>query len=545
MDEGGAATRAPDLAGRGGWIGVEPLSLTALRGKIVLLHFWTAGSVDSLRVLEQLRRLELLFADELVVIGVHAPKFPRGADHGAVVSAAARHHVAHPVLDDPEGVTWDRYGVEEAPALVLVDPEGSVVDAPPGADGRAVERTIGELVAAHEARGTLRPAPFEMAPVTAGAGVLAFPGKVAASADGQRLAIADTGHDRVLVCSIDGLALESHTGFSGPQGVRFDGDHVVVCSTGGDRVVHSSGVTLAHGIASPWDLAGEDDGSWLVAAAGGHRLMRIRPGELQARVAAGTGARGLADGLAVKAQLAQPSGLARTASATAFVDADSSALRLLGDDGRVVTLAGAGLFEWGAEDGPADRARLQHPLGVAAGHGRLYVADTFNCRLRAWEEGRLETLPVEGLEEPGGLDVLPDGRLVVADTNHHRVVVVDPGTGAVTPVEIDESWLTALECDPVAVAAGGRAGVAVSLDLGGEELDRAGGPVQVVVDARPQALVGGGPARAALPGPQGLVEVRGGRPGTGVLLVEVSVPTRGGGGSRVRVRRRRHRLTVG
>ena len=64
------------------------------------------------------------------------------------------------------------------------------------------------------------------------------------------------------------------------------------------------------------------------------------------------------------------------------------------------------------------------------------MADTFNGRLRAWRDGRLETVPAAGLLEPGGLDVLPDGRLVVADTGNHRIVLVDPVDGAVEEVEV-------------------------------------------------------------------------------------------------------------
>ncbi len=541
--------RAPELAGRGGWIGADhPLSLKALRGKVVLLHFWTFSCINCLRVLAELRPLEERFADELVIVGVHSPKFPREADHDAVVQAVARHRVTHPVLDDPDMVTWQQYGVRGGATLVLVDPKGYVVGSVSGEGCRPVlEQAIAALVAEHRAEGILRPGLADVSFTGPPAGPLAFPSKVAVSADGQRLAISDTGHDQVLVCSLDGLLLEAHTGFYEPHGVRFDGDSVLVCDTAADRIIRSTGEVVADAIASPWDLVADTDGSWVVAEAGRHRLVRVRPGEHTVRVAAGSGSEDLADGPAVKALLAQPSGVARTSGGIAFADAEASALRLLTDDGHVVTLVGHGLFEWGSSDGPGEVARLQHPLGVAstAHDGRVHVADTFNSLLRVWADGALRTLPVDGLDEPGGLDVLPDGRLVVADTNNHRVVVVDPDTGAVEPVEIDESWLFALDAEPLSASPGRAVSVPIAVDLRDEEIDRSvGAPIRVTVAARPSDLLGEGAGRWELTSPAGAVQVPAGRPGGGLLLVEVAASTCRDGVCGLRLERRRHRLEV-
>ena len=544
-----ARVRAPEISGRGGWIGVDrPLSPGDLRGRVVLIHFWASSCANCLRVLSEIARLERRFTDELVVVGVHSPKFPREADHQAVVQAVTRHGITHPVLDDPDLTTWSRYGVRAWPSLVLLDPEGYVVAAVSGeGHGRELERAVAQLVKEHQAKGTLLAEPLDLDRPVPPTGPLAFPGKVAASPDGRRLALAATGQDQLVVCSVDGLVLEVHTGFSRPQGVRFDGEAVVVCDTGADRVVRTDGVVVADGVASPWDLVTDRDGSLVVAEAGRHRLRRVRPGEQRVPVAAGTGAEGLEDGPAAKALLAQPSGLALATGGIAFVDAEASALRVLGDDGEVRTLVGQGLFEWGDEDGPAERARMQHPLGVAAtpDGGRVYVADTFNSVLRVWEAGVLRTLPVTGLEEPGGLDVLPDGRLVVADTNHHRVVVVAPDSGAVGVVDLDDSWVMSTEGPPLLADTGRTLRVPVSVVLLDEELDASEeAPVRVTVQARPPSLLAGGTARRELGAARGAVELRAGLPGTGLLLVEAAASTCRDDRCAVRVQRRRHHLTV-
>src|SRR3954447_2486861 len=117
--------RAPELEGRG-FVHGEPLSLAALRGRVVLLDFWTFCCVNCLHVLDELRALEERFGDDLVVIGVHSPKFPHEGDAEALAQAVARYDVRHPVLDDPELRTWRAYTVRAWPTLVLIDPEGYV-----------------------------------------------------------------------------------------------------------------------------------------------------------------------------------------------------------------------------------------------------------------------------------------------------------------------------------------------------------------------------------------------------------------------------------
>jgi hypothetical protein len=284
-------------------------------------------------------------------------------------------------------------------------------------------------------------------------------------------------------------------------------------------------------VASPWDLAVDTDGSLLVAEAGRHRLWRVAPGG-GATVVAGTGEENLVDGPASGALLAQPSGVCAVNGGLAFVDAEASALRVLTDDGRVVTLVGQGLFDWGASDGGPESSALQHPLGVAAaGDGTVYVADTFNGLLRAWSgtsltaaDGSLRTLPVAGLDEPGGIDVLGDGRLVVADTNNHRVVLVDPDTGQVDPVVLDESWIGTVAGDAMTAVEGASFSVPFELDAGAYELDfTVGPPVHIEVTAMPPTLLGPGPRRWELDDASSAVAVAAGRAGTGTLLIEVAV----------------------
>ena len=221
--------RAPELRGAGGWLNTDhPLALRDLRGRVVVLDFWTFCCINCLRVIEELRPLEERFGERLVVIGVHSPKFPHESDHAAVGRAVARHRITHPVLDDPELETWQQYGVRAWPTLVVIDPDGYVVAMASGeGNGPALAGVIEQLL---DGRSDLAVGPAFTPVALSSETTLAFPGKVA-SDGGSRLAVADTGDDRVLVCDLDGAILQEFGGFQQPQGVRFDSGRLLVCNT--------------------------------------------------------------------------------------------------------------------------------------------------------------------------------------------------------------------------------------------------------------------------------------------------------------------------
>jgi len=596
-----ARVRAPELSGQGGWIGASAdFGLTSVIGKVVVLHFFTTSCINCVRVLEELRPIEDRFSAEAVVLGIHSPKFPREHEHSAVQRSVQRLRIRHPVLDDPDLTTWQQYGIKGWPTVVVVDPEGYVVGGIAGeGSGPVVFSSVESTIAEHDAKGTLVRGPvaglWGATTVPTTARPLRYPGKVAVDRSGRRFAVSDSGNGRVVVCDLRGRVEQMYPLLSNPQGVCFDGDRLVVCDAGTDRVIAIDRATGSHevvasGLASPWDVTVLADGSLLVAEAGRHRLRRLPgrdappppeaatdlEGATQAEIVAGTGQENLLDGPAVAppgwpdpvgeaatapppALLAQPSGLAALAGGGAvFVDAESSALRVLTPEGDVVTLVGQGLFDWGASDGGPDAAALQHPMAVAVGpvgDGGIpvvYVADTFNGKLREWTgtawtaaAGTLRTLPVTGLEEPSGLAWLPDGRLVVADTNHHEVALIDPETGALEVVQIDESWLGTTPGDPIDALAGEPVSIPYELDPGDLTVDGSDGPpVRVNLSSEPGSLLGPGPRRWALADPKGTVEVTAGTAGEGILIMELEIDTCDDNTCTVLTSRGRHDLSV-
>jgi sugar lactone lactonase YvrE/thiol-disulfide isomerase/thioredoxin len=434
-----ARVRAPEIAG-GAWVNVaEPLSMASLRGRVVVLHFFTASCVHCQRVVHELRQVEARSGGDVVLVGVRTPRFDHERGEAALRASVRRLGLTHPVVDDPDAATWDRYGVRAWPTVVVVDGDGYVVGS---TRGEGVGPAVEQAVAAALTSPRRAPLPRLGRKATPGQnGPLSWPAKVAVHPEG--VVVADSGHDRVLVVGLDGGIVAEHGDLRAPHGVRAAPDgSLLVCERDADRVVRIAKTGGRHpvleNVASPWDVALAPDGDVFVAESGRHRIWRVAGGE--ATVLAGTGEEGLEDGFGPVALFAQPSGLAIGAQGLFVVDAESSALRVVDARNRVATLIGRGTATWGDADGPADTARLQHPEGVACAPDgySVYVADTFNSSLRLWSgvDGELRTAPVEGLLEPGGVDVLADGRLVVADTGHHRVVVVDLAAGSVVPLAV-------------------------------------------------------------------------------------------------------------
>jgi thiol-disulfide isomerase/thioredoxin len=508
--------------------------LKALKGKVVLLDFWTFCCINCLHVLEELRPLEERFGGDLVVIGVHSPKFEHERDHEALERAVARYDVRHPVLDDPDHTTWDQYGVRAWPTLVLVDPQGYALAAVSG-EGNvpALERVISEMIEEHRASGTLNEAPIDVLPPQTSAAALRFPGKVAAGPHGL-LAVADSGHNRVVIARIkgDGAGVLSvagtgnrgskdggfaGAGFTDPQGLVFlDAETLLVADTGNHRIrrLHLSNETVetvagtgdqarwgASGgsaretaLNSPWDLE-LWDGVVAIAMAGLHQIWVLDLEKDEVGVLAGSGMENLADGPVLAAALAQPSGLSSDGEKLWIVDSETSSLRYLDRSGHVFTAVGTGLFDFGYRDGPATRALLQHPLGVVATSTGPVLCDTYNSVLRRYDsqKNELATLARDGLSEPSGAALLDgsNGELVVADTNNHRLVRVSP-EGEVWPFEVRGLRPTvsipvegpvAIEIGPVELM--GEVELTATLSVPGEQrLDPSlGPPVQLSVSS--------------------------------------------------------------
>ncbi|MFE7619872.1 NHL domain-containing thioredoxin family protein [Streptomyces sp. NPDC057496] len=530
-----ARVRAPELIGKGGWLntGDQQYTLADLRGRIVILDFWTFCCVNCLHVLDELRELEEKHRDTVVIIGVHSPKFAHEAEHRAVVDAVERYGVHHPVLDDPELATWKQYAVRAWPTLVVIDPEGYVVAQHAGeGHAHAIGKLVEELEAEHGAKGTLRRGDGPYVAPEPVATHLRFPGKALLLPDGGFL-VSDTTRHRLVELEPDGETVRRHIGtgdrgladggpdearFSEPQGLAALPDGRIVVA---DTVNHAlrafdpatgttttlagtgrqwwqgsptSGPAREVDLSSPWDVDWFADRLW-IAMAGVHQLWTYGPGTGTVRAEAGTTNEGLVDGPAAEAWFAQPSGLAVSADGTRLwvADSETSALRHVERDGTgfaVRTAVGTGLFDFGHRDGAAGQALLQHPLGVTAlPDGSVAVCDTYNHALRRYDpvDDEVTTLATD-LREPSDA-VLVDGDLVVVESARHRLTRLRLPEEAVRVA--DRAHRTQRAATEIAPGT-------LRLDVvfrapAGQKLDTRYGPsTRLLVSATPPELLAGG-----------------------------------------------------
>jgi thiol-disulfide isomerase/thioredoxin len=520
-----ARVRAPELNGKG-WLntGGKDLRLADLRGKIVLLDFWTYGCINCLHVLDELRPLEEKYGDVLVIIGVHSPKFAHERDPQALAAAVERYGVHHAVIDDGDMYLWQQYAAKAWPTLAVIDPTGYLVASMAG-EGHAegLTRLIDELIAKHDADGTLHRGngPY-VAPAPADT-LLRFPGKVI-ELPGGNLLVSDSARHSLAEIAPDGETLVRRFGtgerghpFTEPQGLLLlppavasvAGYDVLVAdtvahqlrglilATGEVTLVAGSGRpwrstvddhphdALAADLSSPWDLAWFDE-KVIIAMAGIHQLWWFDPIKRTVGVYAGTTVESLRDGPIPDVWMAQPSGLSVGGDRLWIADSETSSLRWIAD-GVLHTAVGQGLFDFGHVDGPAPGALLQHPLGLAAlPDGSVLIADTYNGAVRRFDPASETVSTVDsGLAEPSDILVTAAGEVIVVESAAHRLTRLAPG---VVKTVAGERQKTERPASPLAAGP-------ITLDIvftpaPGQKLDSQFGPsTRLTVSASPAELL--------------------------------------------------------
>jgi len=472
--------RAPELTGGRGWLNTDkPLTLAALKGKVVLLDFWTYGCINCIHIIPDLKRLEHKYPNQLVVIGVHSAKFENEKDTENIRRIILRYELEHPVYNDAEYKVWQSYGVRAWPTQVLIDPAGYVIGAVSGEGNYdLIDQVVAKVVDEFRKRGELNEEPLNLTLERAKVGdlPLAFPGKILADAKGDRLFIADSNHNRLVITKLDGTLIESigtgvpgavdgefdKASFNRPQGMALDGESLYVADTENHlirrvdlktrtvqtvagtgqqaRNYFKQGPARTIELSSPWDL--QLVGRQLyITMAGTHQIWKLDLDKQEVSTFAGSGREARQDGPLLEAGFAQPSGIASDGKKLYIADSESNIIRAINiASGKVETLVGGDLFDFGDVDGSGDDVRLQHPLGVFAINGEVLIADTYNHKIKELDPKARSVktflgtgMPgqadgaVPSFYEPGGLSVA-NGKLYIADTNNHAVRVVDVKT---------------------------------------------------------------------------------------------------------------------
>jgi DNA-binding beta-propeller fold protein YncE len=515
-----ARVRAPSLNGAGEWLNTAgPIELSDMRGKFVVLDFWTYCCINCMHILPELKKAEQAYPNNLVVIGVHSAKFFTERDAANIREAIVRYDIEHPVVNDSNLVLWRRFGVSVWPTLVVIDPEGYVVATHQGEiTFEAIDNYMKRNVGTFRRRGVLDETPlhFDLERSKLPETPLQYPGKVLADEASGRLFIADSNHNRIVVARLDGTLLDvigsgaigrsdgpyTAATFDHPQGIALSGSTLYVADTENHSirkvdlvskrvttiagtgsqsrtpVTRSSTRPTAVELSSPWDLlvAGDD---LYIAMAGAHQIWSMPLDESRIGPVAGNGTEDIVDGPLLPrtlyqrgfASFAQPSGLASDGRWLFVADSEGSSIRavpLVGNT-NVATVVGTSnlpaerLFTFGDRDGPIKQALLQHPLAVVFLPRRLYVADTYNNKIKEIDFDKRTVSAIAGDFQPGNSDEPPrfdepaglshaGGKLYVADTNNHRIRVIDLQQGnKVSTLEIRGLQPPSVQSNPAPV----------------------------------------------------------------------------------------------
>lgn len=481
---------APELAGASAWINAEkPVTIADLKGKVVLLDFWTFGCINCMHVIPDLKKLEEKYGKELAVIGVHSAKFSNEKSTENIRKAAQRYGLEHPIANDNGFKIWDSYGVSSWPTLVLIDPSGKFLGRVGGEGNYEIlDKYIAHTIKIFDEKKLIDRTKTIGKPEKLVTPVLKFPGKIIAQ--DKRLYIADTKNSRILIASPDGLVSEvigngkeamadgsfEAASFHMPQGLALSGDKLYVADcenhairridlkqktvetiagTGKQVYSNAGGPAKTTPLNSPWDLALSPDGKLMyIAMAGDHRIWQMDLEKNTVDILAGNGHENVVDGPFAAASFAQPSGLSLSGDILYEADSEGSAVRALDLKKKTVsTLIGypsneRALFIFGDVDGKYGTAQLQHALAVLFHEGILYVADTYNDKIKIIDPKALTAATFLGdgkpgkddgkaprFYEPGGLAIM-EGKLYIADTDNHLIRAADLKTKTVTTVPI-------------------------------------------------------------------------------------------------------------
>ncbi len=489
---------APPLSGGVSWINTAgPIDLEDLRGKFVILDFWTYCCINCMHVLPELKKLERAYPNEVVVIGVHSAKFDAEQETDNIREAVERYEIEHPVINDANHTIWDRFGAQSWPTICVIDPEGKLIVRESGEiPFEAFDQFLKKALPYYRENKLLDPAPlhFDLAAAQAKQTPLRYPGKLLADAAGGRLFISDSNHNRIVVAGLDGSLRDvigaggvgkqdggyAQAQFDHPQGMALVGEHLYVADTENHLIrkidLQQKSVSTIAGIGhqsrgwyrdlpppdwrgnasavalnSPWALWPHD--GWLyIAMAGTHQIWRLNLSDQTIELFAGNGREDIVDGdllpsepfAAGACSFAQPSGLVGDGERLYVADSEGSSIRAVPFDARlrVETIVGtahlpvARLFTFGDVDGASPDARLQHALGITLVDGKLYVADTYNHKIKVVDPVSQTSQTLAGTGQPGNNDspaqfhepcglAAAGGKLFVADTNNHVIRVID------------------------------------------------------------------------------------------------------------------------
>lgn len=471
-----------------------------LKGRVVVLDFWTYCCINCMHVLPDLEFIEKKYKDKpFTVVGVHSAKFDNEKDLEAIRSAVLRYNVTHPVVNDGDMYLWRELGVNSWPTFVVVAPNGKVLAQISGEGHRKdLDDVVGAALEFYDERNLLQNNSLPLALekdrdsrlITS---PLKFPGKLAIDVQNNRLFISDSNHNRIVVTNLDGEFIcqvgSSEEGlldgqfdtasFNRPQGLayNFKKNILYVADTENHALreidfVNETVRTLAgNGIKgsdyegggrgtnqvlnSPWDVCyAPSEETVYIAMAGQHQIWKHTTLDGVTKVFSGNGSeKNLNGSSSTNTSFAQPSGISLDPELRELfvADSESSSIRAVNlKSGGSRWLAGGdpnfpdNLFRFGDHDGTGWDVLLQHPLGVVyASDNQIYLADSYNHKIKKLDPVTKKVTTIAGTGRAG----YKDGHALSAqlsepaglvEVGEGRFLVADTNNSAIRSIVLNE-----------------------------------------------------------------------------------------------------------
>ncbi|XP_050225291.1 protein SUPPRESSOR OF QUENCHING 1, chloroplastic [Mercurialis annua] len=502
LETRGTARTVPEFPAKLDWLNAAPLQFgRELKGKVVLLDFWTYCCINCMHVLPDLDFVEKKYKDApFTVVGVHSAKFDNEKDLEAIRNAVLRYNISHPVVNDGDMYLWHELGVNSWPTFVLVGPNGKLIAQLSG-EGR--RKDIDDLVEAallyYSRKNILDSTPIPLSLekdndprlITS---PLKFPGKLAIDMLNNRLFISDSNHNRIVVTDLNGnfIVQIGSTGeeglrdgsfdeatFNRPQGLAYNAKKnlLYVADTenhalreidfvnevvrtlagngtkGSDYVGGKAGTNQV--LNSPWDVCFEPVNEKVyIAIAGQHQIWEHNTVDGITKAFSGDGyERNLNGSSSTSTSFAQPSGISLSTDLKEVYVADSESSSIRAVDlktGGSRLLAGGdpifsdNLFKFGDQDGTGSEVLLQHPLGVlCAKDGQIYIADSYNHKIKKLDPTTKRVSTIAGTGKAG----FKDGKALAAqlsepsgiiEAGNGRLIIADTNNNIIRYLDLNK-----------------------------------------------------------------------------------------------------------
>ncbi|GAB4835670.1 Protein SUPPRESSOR OF QUENCHING 1, chloroplastic [Ancistrocladus abbreviatus] len=495
LEARGNALAVPEFPSRVDWLNTTPLQLHRdLKGKIVLLDFWTYCCINCMHVLPDLDFLEKKYKEmPFIIIGVHSAKFDNEKDLDAIRKAVLRYGITHPVVNDGDMYLWRELGINSWPTFAIVGPNGRLLAQ---ISGEGHRKDIDDLVEAalifYGKKKILNSTPLPLRLEKDNdprllTSPLKFPGKVAADVLNNRLFISDSNHNRIVVIDVDGnfIVQIGSTGeeglqdgnfddasFNRPQGLAYNAKKNILYvadtenhalreidfvdekvrtlagngTKGSDYRGGGRGTTQL--LNSPWDVCFDPVNEKVyIAMAGQHQIWVHSVSDETTKAFSGDGyERNLNGSNPTSTSFAQPSGMSLSPDLKEvyIADSESSSIRALNlKTGGSRLLAGGdpvfpdNLFKFGDRDGTGSEVLFQHPLGICCGqYGQVYVADSYNHKIKVLDPSSKRVNTLAGTGKAG----FKDGTALAAQLSEPSGIV-EVGNGKLLIADTNNSMI--------------------------------------------------------------------------------------------------------